>query len=419
MSVSRTAIFVAVVADCRAIAVAGNVGVGVVRAGFLVRRSGVAVDASKRAVVGGNLMAVIADGAVVRNRKIYMVERRSQPTAGGVAGVASGGIASGDVIGDAAAHGLRAVPVRFVAAVASGVGSGEGVIAVEMASGTGGFCWIGVNASERPTGSCVIKFSVGPVERVVAGGALRSRESRRDVIGNVAAKGLRAGPGGLMATIAIGVGGGEVVIVAGVTIGASGNSSGGCELMRTGEGPACAAVIEGGVVPRDGVVARGTIWGGKGRSSGGMRRISGLLPCCQVAAGVAAIRRCGLQVVVSIDVARGAGNIGVTIGQQKSGCAVVEGGGCPSDRVVAIRAIRGRKRCACLGMRRTVGLLPGCKVASGIAAIGRRNLQSVVVLDVAGGTSDGGVRISERESSGIVIELCTEKGVEGMAALAV
>lgn len=45
------------------------------------------------------------------------------------------------------------------------------------------------------------------------------------------------------------------------------------------------------VGPRNGVVASGTIRDGKRRAGTGVRRIIGLLPGGQVAAGVAAIRR--------------------------------------------------------------------------------------------------------------------------------
>jgi hypothetical protein len=51
-----------------------------------------------------------------------------------------------------------------------------------------------------------------------------------------------------------------------------------------------------------------------------------------------------------------------------------------------------------------VGLSPGGEVATGISAIGGRNLEIVVVVDVAGGAGDVSVAVGEWKAGGAVIE---------------
>ncbi len=63
--------------------------------------------------------------------------------------------------------------------------------------------------------------------------------------------------------------------------------------------------------------------------------------------------------------------------------AVVESSGGPSDRVVARRTIRGRKRRARARMHRVSSLLPGRQMAAGISASIWRRRQVVIVVDVA------------------------------------
>ncbi len=61
-------------------------------------------------------------------------------------------------------------------------------------------------------------------------------------------------------------------------------------------------------------------------------------------------------------------------------------------------------------MRRIIRLLPGCQVASRVAAVGRRDGQRVVIVDVASraGRRFPGrrhlVRIRQRETGGRVVE---------------
>jgi hypothetical protein len=156
-------IFVAVVADNGAVGITGDVGVSLVGASLLVRASGVAIDAGEAGVVGGDLMAIVANGAVVGNWEIIVIESGAEPTGRSVATVAGGGIAGGEVIGHAAAQCLRAIPGGLMAAVASGIGGGQGVIAIDMAGGAGSLAGIGVGSGERPPSRGVIKFSIGPI----------------------------------------------------------------------------------------------------------------------------------------------------------------------------------------------------------------------------------------------------------------
>ena len=66
-----------------------------------------------------------------------------------------------------------------------------------------------------------------------------------------------------------------------------------------------------------------------------------------------------------------------------------------------------------------VGLLPGGKVAAGVAAIRGRDGQIVVVVDVAGSAGNVGVAIGQREARGAVVKFCAQPGVEQMATLAI
>jgi len=71
---------------------------------------------------------------------------------------------------------------------------------------------------------------------------------------------------------------------------------------------------------------------------------------------------------------------------------------------VALRAVCRAESCSSGRVHRIVGLLPGWQVATRIATIGRSNLQVVVVIDVALGTGDGGVRVRERKTGHAVVE---------------
>jgi len=107
-----------------------------------------------------------------------------------------------------------------------------------------------VRVGEREARGRMVKFSIRPIRRVVTGGALGSREARRDVVGHVSPEGLGAIPIGGVAAVAIGVRLRQRVIVVRVTTGA------GCGGVNSSECPACRGMVEAGhVSPGDGVVA--------------------------------------------------------------------------------------------------------------------------------------------------------------------
>ena len=96
--------------------------------------------------------------------------------------------------------------------------------------------------------------------------------------------------------------------------------------------------------PTDRVVAGRAICNSKGRPGGWMNGIRGLLPGAQMALRVAAVGCGNRQTVVVVDVAQIAGHVGVTIGQQESGSAVIEHPRGPGCNRVASRASRCRRR---------------------------------------------------------------------------
>ncbi len=111
-------------------------------------------------------------------------------------------------------------------------------------------------------------------------------------------------------------------------------------------------------------------------------------------AGIAAIGGSNLQIVVVVDMAGGARNIGVAVGQEKTGGAVIEDGGGPTDGVVAGGAVGSGESGASRGVRRIVGLLPLSEVAILAGAGG----EVVIVVDVASGAGQIGVAVGEQES---------------------
>ena len=96
---------------------------------LLMRGCGMAIDASEVGIVRGNLMAIVAGGRirfVMRNREIIaVIKSGAQPGRSGVARVASGGVAGGNVVRYGTAKSLRAIPLRNVATVTSGVCGSE------------------------------------------------------------------------------------------------------------------------------------------------------------------------------------------------------------------------------------------------------------------------------------------------------
>ena len=154
------------------------------------------------------------------------------------------------------------------------------------------------------------------------------------------------------------------------------------------------------------------------RTSRRVRRVSGLLPLRKVAPGIPAIRRGNLQIVIVVDVTGGAGNVGVTVREQKTSEGVIEVCAVPAFRGMAARAVGYRKYGAGAGVDRILRLLPGGEVASGISAIRQRDLQIVVIVDVARGARHSSVTVRQREARGAVIKLRTRPGIERMAGLA-
>ena len=88
-------------------------------------------------------------------------------------------------------------------------------------------------------------------------------ERRGDVIRHLPAKGLRAQPSRLMASIAIRVRHRESVVVADVAVSAGHDFTGRRHLVRTRQRPARSAVIKGCGGPGNGAVASRAVRGGK------------------------------------------------------------------------------------------------------------------------------------------------------------
>lgn len=151
-----------------------------------------------------------------------------------------------------------------------------------------------------------------------------------------------------------------------------------------------------------------------------MHRIVRLLPSRQVAAGVAAIGRRSRQCVVVVDVAGSASHIGVSIGERKTRRVVIERGRSPAHRCVTCGAVRKRKRWSGRRMDRIVRLLPGAQVAPRISAIGRRNRQIVVVVQMAGSAWHVGMAVGQQKTRRAVVEIrvqpCVKRGVAGLAS---
>jgi hypothetical protein len=260
----------------------------------------------------------------------------------------------------------------------------------------------------------VVELAVGPVDRVVAGGTQGSGELRRHMIGNGAAQSRRAVPVRGMAPGVVTIRNRKFVIVIGVALPAGSGRVGASQREARG------CVVESAdIAPGNRVMALRAVCNRKRRSQGRVDRIVCLLPGGEMAAGVAAIGWRNLQVVVAVDVATGARHIGMAVGQGEASRGMVEDDIRPRGGVVAFGTICNRERRPCLWVRRALGLLPGRQMATGIAAIGRSDLQVVVVVDVATGARHIGVTGRQRETRGAVIELGVEPTVEIVAALAI
>ena len=274
-----------------------------------------------------------------------MIERSVRPTRGVVAGRAlRHGEACGDVIRDAAAQSLRAVPVLEVArgvAAVSGL-DGQRVAVADVAGHTGSGRRRHMHAGQGEARNAVIEGSeIGPRDGVVAIRAIRSGE-RGASRGVHRVVGLL--PVSLVAELvsASGGRGGEIVTASSGSVALRALHAG----MRIGEWEPGGVVIKGGVGPTGGVVAGGALRHGEARSdviryaaTQSLRAV----PVFEVARGVAAIGGLDGQRVAVADVAghTGSGRRGdVHAGQGEAGDGVIEGGHVgPGNVVVAIRAV--------------------------------------------------------------------------------
>jgi hypothetical protein len=275
---------------------------------------------------------------------------------------------------------------------------------------------VGVSLCQREASRAVVEVTCRPGGDGVATRASRGRggESRSNVVRHVAAERLRAVPGGLVATHAV-VRAQRVVIVD--MAGSAGRRI--RRHVRADEGETGRAVIEGSSIPAHCRMAVGAIRGRESRPGGRVHRIVRLLPGGQVAARIAAGVRGDLQIVVIVDVAGSAGNVGVAVRQQETGGAVIERDIRPGRRIVAGGTERCRKGRPGLRVRRIIGLLPGGQVATGVAAIVRPNLQVVIIVDVAGSAGNVGMAVGQQESSRAVIKFRAQPVIKIVAALAV
>lgn len=184
---------------------------------------------------------------------------------------------------------LRIRVVRLVAAVAICRRIARRVIPADVAIGAGIYhrtnraCNRGprrqhVRSLKREACCAVVKLSIRPGNRVMAGRAHRSREARGNVIRHISADSLRARPSSLVTAVAIRVRRCQVVAVADVAVRASNHFAGRRKLVGTGERPARRAVIKNCRKPGDRVVTGRAIGRRERRSCCRMRRIIRLLP---------------------------------------------------------------------------------------------------------------------------------------------
>ncbi len=194
----------------------------------------------------------------------------------------------------------------------------------------------------------------------------------------------------------------QIVIIVDVAGSASHVGVAECELE------ACGAVVKGGSVPADGGVAGSTIGRREGWTSGRMRRIRSLLPSAQVAAGIATIGRLDLQIVIVVDVALFAGKVGVAVGKQKTGSAVVEFRAEPAVEIVATLAIGRGKRRAGFRVTRIGGVLPVFQMA-GIAARGQAVIDASAGALVTRLTGNSRMSAEERKAILVILDLLIDR----------
>jgi len=164
---------------------------------------------------------------------------------------------------------------------------------------------------------------------------------------------------------------------------------------------ACGRVIKLGVSPEHGIVA---LFAGGGETN--------VIHRCRRAVEVLLVTRhagCNRNVVVVVDMARGAGRRQVRSGQRKAGRGVIKLGVGPEHGIVALFA-RGRET----GVGDRGGGAVKVLLVAGDTG-DHRNV--VVVVDVAGGAGRGDVRAGQRERRLGVIEDCRLPGGRVVANL--
>ena len=82
---------------------------------------------------------------------------------------------------------------------------------------------------------------------------------------------------------------------------------------------------------------------------------------------------------------------------------------------MAVRAVRGRECRPCRGVHWIIRLLPSREVTLRIAAVGRRNVQRVVSVDVALAALDSRVLVGKGETGRTVVKLAVSPCGDRMA----
>ena len=214
-------------------------------------------------VVGRNGVAITAHRSVVRNPEKGMVENRAHPSRGrigSVAGNASCRIRRGDVIRHGRTIRLCIRIISLMAPVAVHGRIARSVVAARVAvrasidhrsdrAGNRGARRQHVRALQREARRQVVKLSIRPKNRVVARRTHGGRKARGNVVRYAPGHLGRAQPCGLVASIAIRVRCGEVVVVPRMAVRASDYFPCRRQLVRTGERPAGSRVIENDVGP--------------------------------------------------------------------------------------------------------------------------------------------------------------------------
>ena len=175
--------------------------------------------------------------------------------------------------------------------------------------------------------------------------------------------------------------------------------------MRPDQCKTGCAVIEGRCIPTERGMTLRTVRRAKSSTGSRVHGIIGLLPGCQVALRIAAIRRLDRKTVVAVDMAEGALHVGVAIRQQKSRGAVIEPSIRPFGDGVACGARRRRGREA---RGDVIGhAAPDALRSIPIRGVARHAIgaaQRVIVVHMALHTGSCGVRADQRKAGGVVIE---------------